>query len=163
MRRMAALLAMPDLAAVVDAPVPSRYSGFAAALGAPGLRNWLLAAPAALALDYVPALRRLLLTRFAAGGTLLIDLLADDAALDAHVRENAFGQWHACGTCRIGSADDRGAVVAPQSCRVHGIDGLRVVDASVMPIVPRANTNLTVMMIADHMASAIAQSDCRDP
>ena len=162
-RRMAALLAMPDLAAVVDAPVPSRYSGFAAALGAPGLRNWLLAAPAALALDYVPALRRLLLTRFAAGGTLLIDLLADDAALDAHVRENAFGQWHACGTCRIGSADDRGAVVAPQSCRVHGIDGLRVVDASVMPIVPRANTNLTVMMIADHMASAIAQSDCRDP
>lgn len=106
-------------------------------------------------MDCVPVLRRSLLTRFAAGGKVLADLLADEDVLDAHVRENAFGQWHACGTCRMGSADDRGAVVAPQSGRVYSLGGLRVVDASVMPVVPRANTNLTVMMIAERMADSM--------
>ena len=55
---------------------------------------------------------------------------------------------HICGTARMGSGDD--AVVDP-SCRVRGVDALRVVDASVFPAVPRANTHLMVLAIAEVM------------
>ncbi|MBO0681623.1 MAG: GMC family oxidoreductase N-terminal domain-containing protein [Candidatus Dormibacteraeota bacterium] len=59
---------------------------------------------------------------------------------------------HISATCRMGSPDDPAAVVDPE-CRVLGVDGLRVVDASVMPEVPRANTHLSVVMVAEHMAA----------
>ena len=71
------------------------------------------------------------------------------------VRENACGGWHASGTCRIGSEDDPYAVVDP-SCRVIGVRSLRVVDASVMPGVVSANTNLTTIMIAEKASDAMA-------
>jgi 5-(hydroxymethyl)furfural/furfural oxidase len=59
---------------------------------------------------------------------------------------------HASSTCRMGSPDGGTAVVDPD-CRVLGTDGLRVIDASVMPEVVRANALLTVLMIAEHMAA----------
>ncbi|HEX6470081.1 MAG TPA: GMC family oxidoreductase N-terminal domain-containing protein [Streptosporangiaceae bacterium] len=59
---------------------------------------------------------------------------------------------HLCGTCRMGAPDDDTTVVDPD-CRVLGVDGLRVIDASIMPTVPRANLHLTVVMIAEHMAA----------
>jgi 5-(hydroxymethyl)furfural/furfural oxidase len=55
----------------------------------------------------------------------------------------------------MGDAGDRDAVVSPRDARVHGIGGLRVVDASLMPTAPRANLNVPVMMIAEKMADAI--------
>jgi choline dehydrogenase-like flavoprotein len=61
---------------------------------------------------------------------------------------------HVCSTCRMGSPDDVTTVVDPD-CRVLGADGLRVVDASVMPEVPRANLHLTVVMIAEHVAARL--------
>jgi choline dehydrogenase-like flavoprotein len=60
------------------------------------------------------------------------------------------------GTCRIGAAEDRAAVVDPL-CRVHGIDRLRVVDGSVMPTIVRANTNLPINMIAERAADLILE------
>ena len=78
--------------------------------------------------------------------------LASDAALDAWILANVATQHHACGTCRMGPAGDPMAVV-DQSCRVHGIAGLRVVDASVMPDVTRNNINSTVMMIGERVAA----------
>jgi choline dehydrogenase-like flavoprotein len=63
---------------------------------------------------------------------------------------------HPVGTCRMGPPGHPASVVDPD-CRVIGVDGLRVVDASVMPDVPRANTHLTVVMIAEHMAARIRQ------
>jgi choline dehydrogenase-like flavoprotein len=59
---------------------------------------------------------------------------------------------HLAGTCRMGSPEDDMAVVDPD-CRVRGVDGLRVIDASVVPELPRANLQLTVVMIAEHMAA----------
>jgi 5-(hydroxymethyl)furfural/furfural oxidase len=56
----------------------------------------------------------------------------------------------------MGAVNDPRAVVDPD-CRVIGIEGLRVVDASVMPEIPRANTHLTTVMIAEHMAARIKQ------
>ena len=61
---------------------------------------------------------------------------------------------HASGTCRMGAADDPRSVVDPD-CRVIGCTGLRVIDASIMPTVVRANTHFTTMMIAEKMADAL--------
>ncbi len=61
---------------------------------------------------------------------------------------------HASGTCRMGAADDPQSVVDPE-CRVIGTTGLRVIDASVMPTVVRANTHFTTVMIAEKMADAL--------
>jgi choline dehydrogenase-like flavoprotein len=54
----------------------------------------------------------------------------------------------------MGAPGDPRSVVDPE-CRVIGIEGLRVVDASIMPEVPRANTNLTTIMLAEHMAARL--------
>ena len=75
-------------------------------------------------------------------------------ALDAWMLEECYDAQHASGTCRMGRADDPRSVVDP-SCRVIGCTGLRIIDASVMPEIVRANTHLTVVMIAEKMADAI--------
>jgi 5-(hydroxymethyl)furfural/furfural oxidase len=64
---------------------------------------------------------------------------------------------HASGTCRMGAAHDPRSVVDPD-CRVIGCSGLRIIDASVMPTVVRANTHLTTVMIAEKMADHLKQS-----
>jgi choline dehydrogenase len=80
--------------------------------------------------------------------------LADDAALDAWMFATVSDTQHPVGTCRMGRPDDPRSVVDP-SCRVIGIDGLRVIDASIMPEVPRANTHLTCVMIGEVMADRL--------
>ena len=77
--------------------------------------------------------------------------LASDEALDAWMLKNASTCYHVSGTCKMGPASDPMAVV-DQYCRVHGLEGLRVVDASVMPDCVRANTNATTIMIAERVA-----------
>ncbi len=73
-----------------------------------------------------------------------------DEALAAFVRRQAETLYHPVGTCRMGT--DGGAVVDPE-LRVHGVQGLRVVDASVMPRIPRGHTNAPTMMIAEKAAA----------
>ena len=80
--------------------------------------------------------------------------LVDDAALDGWLRRKAGIAGHTSVTCRMGPVSDSMAVV-DQYCRVHGLEGLRVVDASVMPEVTRANTNATVIMMAERVADFI--------
>ena len=58
----------------------------------------------------------------------------------------------------MGREDDPGAVVDAE-CRVYGVEGLRVADASVMPNIPRANTNLTCIMIGERVADLIRRAD----
>jgi 5-(hydroxymethyl)furfural/furfural oxidase len=64
---------------------------------------------------------------------------------------------HLCGTCPMGSPGD-GAAVVDTDCRVPGVDGLRVIDASVIPETPRANLHLTVVMIAEHLAARMTKT-----
>lgn len=76
----------------------------------------------------------------------------DDAGLEAFVRAKAESVYHPVGTCRMGRDDD--AVVDPE-LRVHGVEGLRVVDASVMPTLIGGNTNAPTIMIAERAADLI--------
>lgn len=80
------------------------------------------------------------------------DDLVNEAALDAWLRSTVSDYVHACGSCKMGSQDDPSAVVDP-TCRFIGVDGLSVVDASIIPVIPRANTHLTAVMIAERAAS----------
>jgi 5-(hydroxymethyl)furfural/furfural oxidase len=85
-----------------------------------------------------------------------LDHFDDDQRLDEWMLAECMPFWHAVGTCRMGAVDDPQSVVDAQ-CRVIGVEGLRVIDASIMPEVPRANTNLTTIMIAEHMAARLSR------
>ncbi len=76
----------------------------------------------------------------------------DDAGLEAFVRAKAESIYHPIGTCRMGS--DEAAVVDPQLC-LRGIEGLRVIDASVMPTLVSGNTNAPTIMMAERAADLI--------
>ncbi|MDB5494558.1 MAG: oxidoreductase [Phenylobacterium sp.] len=87
----------------------------------------------------------------------VVDLgLADatDAEIDAYALANAGDTQHATSTCRMGDPSDPASVV-DSDCRVLGLEGLRVIDASIMPSVVRANTHLTTVMIAEVMAGRL--------
>ena len=75
-------------------------------------------------------------------------------AIEAWVREKAESAYHPAGTCKMGSADDPLAVVDEQG-RVHGLEHLRVVDASIFPSLPNGNINAPVIMAAEKIADAI--------
>ena len=76
----------------------------------------------------------------------------DDATLTRYVREHAQSAYHPAGTCRMGSDD--GAVVDCE-LRVRGLEGLRVVDASVMPRLIRGHTHAPTVMIAERAADLL--------
>ncbi|MER5771219.1 GMC family oxidoreductase [Streptomyces sp. NPDC001985] len=84
----------------------------------------------------------------------LLAAVDDDALLDRHLLATASDAQHATSTCRMGDPSDPGTVVGPD-CRVLGIEGLRVVDASVFPAVPRANTHLAAVMAGELMADRL--------
>jgi choline dehydrogenase len=80
--------------------------------------------------------------------------LASDQALETWLQLSAGIAGHSSLTCKMGPASDAMAVV-DQHCQVHGLSHLRVIDASAMPEIPRANTNATIIMLAERAADLI--------
>jgi len=75
-----------------------------------------------------------------------------DEAMLAYVRETGATVYHPCGTCRMGSDD---AAVVDATLRLRGLDGMRIADASIMPLVPTSNIQPAVMMIAERAAGFV--------
>jgi len=126
-----------------------------ARLARPVWTNALRARAMALALDGPRIVRGRAL---AIAGRDPAALVRDAAALTDFVYEHAAPMYHPAGTCRIGRDGDPLAVL-DSSCRVRGIDGLRVADTSVMPAIIRGNTNIPAIMIAEKVADMIRADD----
>jgi 5-(hydroxymethyl)furfural/furfural oxidase len=155
-RKTAGLQMSAPLQAVTDKPFPASYSDRVRRIGVVNARNRILTAIAATLMDGPAALRSTMIDRFIVEGFTFDQVMADDEALEAFVRKAAIGVWHASCTCRMGRADDPMAVVDAQG-RVKGVQGLRVVDASIFPVVPSANTNFPTLMTAEKIAASMQQ------
>jgi 5-(hydroxymethyl)furfural/furfural oxidase len=103
---------------------------------------------AAMVFDAPGALRRAVLDRMVRPGRRIADDERNMPLRADEILAAAGTMFHPSCTCRIGAPDDPNAVVDPE-CRVYGVEGLRVVDASVMPKLPSANTNIPTIMIAE--------------
>jgi 5-(hydroxymethyl)furfural/furfural oxidase len=153
-RFIAGVAASPDLDRVRSVIFPTNYSDRVRKVSRPGWKNQLQMDAFARLLDGAPALRRWLVDNVVTGGITLDKVLADDATLDAYLAQAVAGVWHPVGTCRMGRPDDAASVTGP-SGRVKGLEALRVCDASVMPSIPCANTQVPTVMLAERMADLI--------
>ena len=133
---------------------PTTYSPRVAKIAGPGAWNALQRSVFAGMLDYAGPLRPALIHNVVTLGIKLESLLNDDKALTDFISGGVGGVWHASGTCRMGRADDPLAVTDGGG-QVYGVEGLRVVDASLMPSIPRANTNTPTIMMAERIADLI--------
>jgi 5-(hydroxymethyl)furfural/furfural oxidase len=133
------------------------YSRIVRRLNSPGRLNELTSRFLGSLLDGPDPLRRSMI-RYGAGDFAADEeTLRTDAWLADTVDRRSFGMYHVAGSCRMGAPDDPMAVVDPQ-CRVRDVEGLSVVDASIMPTLVRANTNIPVLMIAEKAADMLLAS-----
>lgn len=153
-RRAGRLQASPALSAVTSDPFPASYSERVKKVGAVNTRNRVITAALARLMDASAALRRTLIDRLIVESYRFDELMSDGDRLEEFIRKSAIGVWHASCTCRMGADGDVMAVTDPQG-RVRGVAGLRVVDASIFPVVPCANTNFPTLMAAEKIADAV--------
>ena len=153
-RRLTPIYADPAMREVVHETFPASYSDKVRQVGEINTRNKILTSIAATLLDGPAFLRKLLIEKVIMEGYTLKEVCNDGQAAEDFIRKAAVGVWHASCTCRMGSRDDPMSVTSPAG-RVHGIGGLRVVDASIFPVVPCANTNFPTIMTAEKIADAI--------
>jgi 5-(hydroxymethyl)furfural/furfural oxidase len=158
MRLIARLYQTEPMMSIASHPFPTSYTERIRDLGVVNLRNRISTDVLANLLDGPTALRRLLIDRLVTEGDTLETLMADEDKLESFVRSKVHGVWHAAGTCRMGTADDPYSVVDARG-QVLGVEGLRVADASIMPTIPRANTNLPTIMIGDRMGRLILSGE----
>lgn len=156
LRMGAETLSAPGLDPLRSVVFPSSYSPRVAKVAMPGCFNALQRGVLSLLLDIAGPLRGWVVRGLVTQGVTLEKLLADDRALSEFVRANVGGTWHPSGTCRMGRADDPQAVTLNDG-RVIGVTGLRVCDASLMPAIPCANTNVPTIMIAERIADLIKE------
>lgn len=148
--------------ALMTMPVPqTAYSIFAGAytslirhLSIDTWYNKILTTTGAFMLDKISVARDVIMYVAMSSKCNVHEMVKDDEAIEEWVRATVLGNWHACCSCKMGAAADPGAVVDPEG-RVYGVEGLRVVDASIMPSILCANINLSTIMIAEKISDAI--------
>ncbi|SEJ06568.1 GMC family oxidoreductase [Paraburkholderia diazotrophica] len=147
-------LGAPSMAAHRDIVFPSSYSPRVAAVAVPGVWNALQRGALSALLDIAGPLRGSLVRRVVTQGVSIGELLADDESMTAYVTRSVGGTWHPSGTCRMGDARDPLAVTDADGA-VYGVEGLHVCDASLMPSIPCANTNVPTIMVAERVADLL--------
>ncbi|MBV8775677.1 MAG: GMC family oxidoreductase N-terminal domain-containing protein [Alphaproteobacteria bacterium] len=153
-RRLAAIQMSAAMQAVTSNPFPASYTERVRRIGVVNDRNRRITSIVAKLLDGPAWLRQWMIDKFIVEGFTFDQLMHDDEALESFIRGAAIGVWHATCTCRMGADDDPMAVTDNQG-RVRGVAGLRVVDASLFPAVPCANTNFPTLMTAEKISAAI--------
>jgi 5-(hydroxymethyl)furfural/furfural oxidase len=123
----------------------------------PGMRGALLGQAAKLVLDAPSAMSRAVLSRMLRPGRWIGNRSGRQTLSDEEILSAIAPMGHVTSTCSIGRDHDPMAVV-DSACRVYGVGSLRVVDASIMPSVPSANTNLTTIMVAERAAELIVSA-----
>lgn len=153
-RRIAALHEVPALKAVASDVFPASFTDKIRKIGDVNLKNKVLTTIGAWLLDGPAAVRRFMIQNFIMESSGIQQALRDDDMLEAYIRRAAVGVWHCSCSCRMGSEDDPMAVTSASGL-VRGVHGLRVVDASIFPMIPCANTNFPTMMTAEKIADDI--------
>ncbi len=153
-RRAVEVLAHEKVRAMTGVTFPVKFTDRLRRLNRITPANKVQSALIAALIDLVPPLAGPIFSTLADRRVDLATLVADDDALAAHIRENVAGTFHPVGTCRMGGASDRDAVVDTEG-RVRGIAGLRVIDASIMPTAPRGNTNIPTLMVAEKISATL--------
>ena len=154
MHRLWGIVSDPAMDGVIENIFPATFSERVRKLGAVSRQNWFMTLMAAGIMATGPLSRKLMIENIITPGLKAGEMMRSPGQLRDWIRENACGSWHASGTCRIGRPDDPRAVV-DSAARVIGVEGLRVVDASIMPAVISANTMLTTVMAGEKIADAI--------
>ncbi|PVE25635.1 sorbosone dehydrogenase [Microvirga sp. KLBC 81] len=150
----AKVLRDPMMRGTCEAAFPASYSPRVAKAAAPGMIGSLQRGILSALLDRAGPLRPGVIHNIVTLGATLDKLIGDDAALTAFVSAYVGGTWHPSGTCRMGATGDRMAVTSPRGT-VYGVQNLSVCDASIMPSIPRANTNIPVIMMAERIADFV--------
>lgn len=153
-RRCVDVLAHEKVRAMSSVTFPVKFNDRLRRLNRINTRNRVQSALIAKLIDLVPPLAGPIFATLADRKVHLAELVQDEEALAEHIRENVAGTFHPVGTCRMGAANDRDAVT-DTSGRVRGFEGLRVVDASLMPTAPRGNTNIPTIMLAEKISAAV--------
>lgn len=153
-KRLAPIYSDPVMQQAISDPFPASYSDKVRQVGEINSKNRILTSIMAKLLDGPDFLRRLLIQKVIMEGYTLEGVRNDEDEAEAFIRKAAVGVWHASCTCRMGSRDDPMAVTDPAG-RVRGVGGLRVVDASIFPVVPCANTNFPTIMVAEKISDDI--------
>jgi 5-(hydroxymethyl)furfural/furfural oxidase len=153
-RRLTPLYDSPAMRRVASDPFPASYSDKVRQVGAITTKNRILTGIMAKLLDGPGFLRRALIQKLIMEGFTQDGVCNNEDEAEAFIRKAAVGVWHASCSCRMGADGDPMAVTDP-SGRVRGVAGLRVVDASIFPVVPCANTNIPTIMTAEKIADAI--------
>lgn len=151
-RKAIEMLLSPEIRPLWHSAFPVSRPNKMRALNDITLFNTLRAKFLAGVFDSAPALGKPIMASLSEPGIDLETLARDRDALNEIVTKSIAGVFHPGGSCRMGAADDPLAATDSQG-RVYGVTGLRVVDASLMPTLPRGNTNIPTIMMAEKIAA----------
>jgi 5-(hydroxymethyl)furfural/furfural oxidase len=152
--RCAAFTASAHVQNIANLVFPVRYSDRLRLLQQRNRTNAFKSSAIAWALDRIPWLRSLVFSGLTGERIDLQELVQIPGALAEHVRRNVGGTFHLSGTCRMGHVSSSQSVVDAEA-RVLGFERLSVIDASIMPSIPRGNTFLPTAMLAEKLSAAI--------
>jgi 5-(hydroxymethyl)furfural/furfural oxidase len=153
-RRAVDVLAHDKVRAMSGVTFPVKFNDRLRRLNRINTKNRVQSTVISALIDLFPPLAGPIFSTLADRRVDLAQMVEDDAALAEHIRENVAGTFHPTGTCRMGAAGDRDAVTDTTG-RVRGFEGLRVIDASLMPTIPRGNTNIPTIMVAEKISAAM--------